>query len=660
MAKKNNFLWQSIFCSVIAGLLLTDCSKDDGYDLSDIDTTVGVSLTNFIIPSINSTMKIPLNDVFDIEGSDVISTDDNGQYIFEKVASTADVKPAHPQVDRITVAKQNGKSDYSINISALNSLGSLPSGVPDAVVDAAFDAVWGALPEQIVGEGQISVFNFETDVDDDVLWLDKIWSDRTGGMSAINVTLKLSDALTKVTNRIDTMSVTLPGFLALDIVTRCNHRIERTGDDLRLTLMDAPSEGVQLQLGIDSLINFKRTVTDPNNYLVIQPNPSTGKQHISLQGEAYMKLVIKKSSIEPQKNALKELMRSNAANKYQLLATTQLQSIIIAGAQGQFEPEIDLGNIGGVAINGLPDFLNGDNVRLVMANPQIYIRISSDMGLDGVITDVKLTGKGSRVDGGLRQVSVPDLVIARSENGTPKTTCFVIFDEGNENNLTVPDGWNLNDCEKIPLTGKVTVSDIHDQPLQIGRLASLVYEIPDSIKFSANGTTTTDDGRIDLGYRYTIQPEYIFTAPLTLNKGSYVIYNDSIDGWHDDLDDLKLHGKAEVEVTVGEVINEVPLSLTLNVSPKFTDNTPASIKSRVTTSVDKTIQGKATTNDLKIKLTVDDREAFEHLDGIKFEAVAESVDNSQTEALKKTGQTLKFNKIGAKVTGTFVVEDDDE
>jgi hypothetical protein len=164
-----------------------------------------------------------------------------------------------------------------------------------------------------------------------------------------------------------------------------------------------------------------------------------------------------------------------------------------------------------------------------------------------------------------------------------------------------------------------------------------------------------------LGREYNIQPAYTFIAPLALNRGSYVVYNDSIDDWRSDLEDVSIQGKAEVKLTVGEVINQVPLDLTLKVTPKFIEGTPASLKSKVITQVDKTIKARATTNDVNITLSVDGKEAFDHLDGIRFEAIAsQSLDNSQVEALKKTGQTLKLNKIGGIITGTVIIEDKDD
>ena len=664
--RKKTYLWKALIgIAMVGNLALTSCSKDEGYDLENIDGTVGLSVRDFIIPGINSTMSIPLKDVFDISNSEIISTDAEGNYIFEKKSSTGDVKPAHPSVDKITVVKQSGQREFQIDINTLNNLEALPSGVPDAAIDAAFDVLWGNIPAEFHGEGRISVFNYENDIDDDVQWLDSIGTDVSGSNSTIFVNLKLSDAMSQVVERVAKIEVELPTFLVLsatNIVTGTKYTPNENGV---ITLTNVPSTGIYLKLTIGGLKDFAHSKVDgQKNALVMQLNPATGKQHLSLDGEAYARLTVKRDDMENKKGNLKQLLRSNTTNVYQLQATTQLNDIIISSAKGQFKPEIDLGDIGGVAITGLPDFLNGENVRLVVANPQIYIDIDSDLGLDGVITNVRLTSSGSKVQQSERVVNVDDLTILRSPNGQPKRSSFVIFDEGNANKLTPPEGRNISEFQKIELTGKVDVKNRLGKTIQVGRLASLLYEIPDSIKFSARGTTTLDKGSIELGHSYTVQPSYTFKAPLTLNNGSYVVYNDSIDGWYEDLEDLTISGKAEVKVTVGEAINQLPLNLTLQVTPKFIDGTPVALKDKVQTSVDKTINAKDTnggiTNDVVITLIVDGNDAFKHLDGFKFEALAETYNEGQAEALKEKGQTLKLNKIGGKITGTFIIEDDDD
>jgi len=660
--KAKTYQWHTLVCLFAAGCLtLSSCSKDEGYDLGDVDTTLGIALNEFVIPSINSTMRIPLNDLFDISDSEVISTDEEGSYLFEKSATSADVKAASPSVDKITVVKKTGQTDFNIEVQALNKLGSLPSGVSQTVIDAAFDAVWDKLPALIEAEGKFSEFHYETSVDDDVQWLDNVFTDTSFGKSVIHVKIRLSDALTSIVSNISKLEVRLPNFLILSVSDNNGRQYETTYDDTYYTIVltDVPTSGITLNLTIGGLQNFKHSSDDTQNQLVMKPNTSTGKQDIVLDGEAYMKMTIKKDDMAALKGNLKTLLQNNSTNVYQMEASTQLEDIVIDGAYGQFQPSIDLGDIGGVAITGLPDFLNGDNVRLVVANPQIYIDIDSDLGLDGLVKDVELTSTGSRVQGGKRTVVIPDLTIDRSTDGQLKKTSFVIYDEGNTT-LTPPTGRNIDEFKKIPLVGKVTVKDRKGNDIQIGRLASLIYEIPDSIKFSAVGSTTLDAGAIELGYKYTVQPSYTFKAPLALSDGSYVIYNDSIDGWHEDLEDITLSGMAEVNVTVGEAINELPLSLTLNVTPKFISGTPASLKSKVQASVNKTIEAKGTTKDVIITLTVDGKEAFDHLDGLRFEATAESVNKGEIEALKENGQTLKFNHIGAKVSGMVVIDDDND
>ena len=655
MQKKKTSRWQVLACCLaVGGMMLNSCSKDEGYDLENIDGTVGLTVSEFKIPSINSTMNIPLNDVFDIEDSEIIYTNADGEYLFEKASADGDVTPAHPSVDRITVTS-GGSPDFQVAITALNDLRTAVQDVPEATFNAAFDAAWGFLPAIVTAGGTISLFDYEKDLPDDVLTLKQVNTDTSNGLSTMRVHLGLSAGLADIVNQISQVDVVLPEFLLLKVSDLQGN--EYAINNGVITLTNVPRNGIDLVLTIQGLKDFKQeSEVQPSDesYLMVRQNVATGKQDLLLHGTAKASLTINRDA-DLIKDNVRTALKNDNSSAFQLEASTMLSEIVISSARGQFAPDIDLGEIGGVAITGLPDFLNGDNVRLVVANPQLYIDLTSDLDLDGVINSVRLTAKGDRLTtaGQQRVVNIPDGLI--KANRSTKSS-YVIFDAGNEGGLTPPQGRSKDEFTPIPLNGKVAVTDRSGNTLQIGQLASLVYEIPDSIKFSARGTTTDDEGSIILGQEYNVQPAYTFKAPLSLSKGSYVIYNDSIDNWREDLEDLTLKGEATVVITT-DVVNTVPLALTLEITPKFLPGTPQALRNKVTVTVNKTIAPKATTPGVVITLNVKDKDTFEHLDGIYFEALAESVTEGQIETLRKEGQTLKFDKIGASVTGTFVVED---
>lgn len=74
------------FCNALALFLcaiLLSCSVDNDYDLSkDVDLTIAVG--NGLAIPLGSTDKIMLTEMIDPEGSDVLSTDDDGSYIISK------------------------------------------------------------------------------------------------------------------------------------------------------------------------------------------------------------------------------------------------------------------------------------------------------------------------------------------------------------------------------------------------------------------------------------------------------------------------------------------------------------------------------------------------------------------------------------------------
>lgn len=72
---------------------------DNDYDLSEIDSTIGIGGDGLEIPSL-STEIIPLKDVLELEANGSVVEDEvSGDYVFRQ--SGADVAPVHPFIDKL-------------------------------------------------------------------------------------------------------------------------------------------------------------------------------------------------------------------------------------------------------------------------------------------------------------------------------------------------------------------------------------------------------------------------------------------------------------------------------------------------------------------------------------------------------------------------------
>ncbi|MBQ1797192.1 MAG: hypothetical protein IIZ88_05485, partial [Prevotella sp.] len=101
--KKNSYRVKCALCFVFACMALASC-KDNDYDLSYTDATVGVGGDTLQVPT-SSTKYITMGDLIDLRGNDLVYIDHaTGNYLMEK--SDHNVKP-------ITITVPEGATDAS-------------------------------------------------------------------------------------------------------------------------------------------------------------------------------------------------------------------------------------------------------------------------------------------------------------------------------------------------------------------------------------------------------------------------------------------------------------------------------------------------------------------------------------------------------------------
>lgn len=664
MTPNNNYSKLLVGILLTGSMAFTAC-MDSNYDVSDLDKNVAFGSDEGLkLPSKNSTKEIELSDLLDIDDSDVISTDENGNYVFAKGAGEADVTPARPEIDRITVTQSMAPANYDLTIDELKNLAlDVPASVPDAAIDAAINTIWEGIPASITSKGRITLFNYHTDLPIEVVDLQELQADNTGGKSAIAVRLSFSPDLAAVANQISEMKVFLPSFLDFDVsTTNTNVGLTKDANNV-VTLTNVPTSGVNLTLTIKALNEFNKTsVTDPTHLVIkdkmpIQVEKGKNKKELLLQGEIDLNMTIKKAS-DLNKTALANKLKSRTNGDYTILTRTTIGDIAIDGAIGKFDPSIDLTDgIGEVKINNLPDFLTGDEVKLVVDNPQIGLSIASNINVVGQLENLKLVAKLK--DGTKKTITLPTITLKRHEGdiNSSTTTNILILDKGKKPQFDSqhPNIYNGN----------------YINPSE-GSLADLIYSIPESITFECDASADeTQLATIKLGQQYKIQPTYDFWAPLAFNHGSTIVYNDTIDGWNEDLKDLKMVKGSYVEVTA-DVTNRVPVDLTISAIPmqigsngKLTKMDEAMFKVEVSTPnngkgniIEAGSVDKPKTTKILIKVISQTEEALSLLDGISYHALAATPADGeyQGKALNKSTQKLKIENIAPVLKGRVIVD----
>ena len=626
--------------------MLTSCT-DDNYDLSHLDETIAIGSDEGLkLPTNNSTREILLDDLLDIDDSDVISTDASGDYVFAK-GDDDGVTEAHPEVDVVTIRQETTK-DFTVNIPGLDINVNFPQvpGLPvESIVSMAVDDAWGEIPNELEASDTISVFELKTNHDETIVDLERVETSTSGSKSSIDLELKFSEGLSTLISEIREIEIGMPVLEYIDVkatATRGSVSLDKAGR--KIMLKNVPTTGTKLTLAIEELSNFEDQKPAEGNYLVFTPDS------IFLNGVVNLAINIQKSDLD--KNGLKSLFttlyNTGKSPVYSIGASTTIHDIEIVAAQGKFLPKPTEAT-GKVAITSIPDFLNDDEVTIKLDNPQLYLDVSSNMNVRGQIKDVVISTINTAKNGKPRSVRTVrigniDLLPCADESLGEVVSHIVVCDNTH----------GLEDGYTPVLTDETT-----------GKLQDLISSIPDSITFECNATADpTYLSSIELGKRYSIKPSYRFKAPLTLNTGSKVVYTDSIDGWNDDLDDLKLTDNAYVQMTA-DVKNGTPLDL--NVSAKAIDAngnelSNSLIEIKIVQGVVKgatAINGSLEPQTSKIEIVVTQRsqDAFKQLDGIIYRA--EAVSNVDGITLNKQTQTLKIDNISVSLKGK-VIKDLDE
>lgn len=310
-----------------------------------------------------------------------------------------------------------------------------------------------------------------------------------------------------------------------------------------------------------------------------------------------------------------------------------MDDIIIENARGIFDPEINLDDLGSVDITGVPDFLTDGDVWVDLYNPVIDLSVFNNMAVGGFISGTITSYK----DGvKLKSIDVSDIPVKPS--GTTKV-CI----------CRRKDGINIAEYD--------VVRDYAD-------LSELIREIPDRITFSASARAdASKESSFKLGTPspYTIRPEYSFTAPIMFDQNANIVYKDTIDGWHEDIEDFELAKGSYINLST-TIENRVPAYLNVDVTPVDVDGNAMGsdeISVEVSNSVLASGDGE---NSTETPLSVDIKQnkdgALSRLDGLVFHVSAKASEDGQKPV---TGVTLNARKhfliardIKVKFVGTVI------
>ena len=334
-------------CLLLSPLAFTSCT-DDHYDLNEVDSTIGVGSDGLRLPT-SSTDEIQLSDVLELNESDVVKIQENGDYMFEQ--DGGDVTPARPKIDIIQISKQSTTSEALVIpknlITGINAMGK-ETGMRKA--------------NNIDLEATVNQFDFSGNKPEEVLSL------RTVSVDAnIKLAVSFSSALKSCVTKIAKLSLNMPSYMSFTASTTSGD-LSVNGNKITLANISTANE-ITLNIDINAL-DFK---SGNNGTLAIEG----GK--IKMDGTVVMGVEISPSDIN---------LSGLTSGDLSITSQIQFPDFKVTGAQGRFSPNIDLGNLGEATINNVPDFLKDGNVVVDLANPQIWLTTNSDLTLAGYVDGV--------------------------------------------------------------------------------------------------------------------------------------------------------------------------------------------------------------------------------------------------------------------------------
>lgn len=613
----------SALAILAAGTLLTGCSSDDSIDMGEIDTNIGVGSDGFTFPS-SSTNDIKLKDVLELKDEDCIEILANGDYQFRK-GDTID--PARPKVKQVKFNKQ------TVNPEPL-SVPVTPDMISNIGVDHDFTFPLDGKP------GRVASFSFTNDGEPAVLKLTE--ADVKGG---IDLTIKVT-MLKAVVNFVS-LDIYLPNFFKIDESEYKMTTDSNFPEYQVLSLKSIPtSKDLDLKLNVTNLVNFKETIpTGVENYMVV--NPTT----IQMAGMVKMFLTINS----------KDITTAATAGTHNVGIDVDMGADFVAThAEGYFDPDIDIDPSTVDIGNDVPDFLNDEQVSIYLSNPTIRFHVKNNLDVEANING-SLTA--TYKDGKKKVLKVPNIRM-KAVSESPQTTIVICRKAGNEAGV-----------EYIQLD-QPGETQIDANTTEVKDIAKILNRIPESISFDFDASAnSTKLAKIDLydentpetdysakGRGYKIEPDYEFTAPLSLDAGSTIVYNDTIDGWNKDLvdNDIDMYEGTEIIVDA-DVHNDTPLQL--NLEPFAIDVDKKKLNDiTVTVTTDNLENGKyyvpsnygTTANSkLHIVLKSSKQNAFKKLDGLLFKVIAEADKPGIT--LNSENQIIKASNLKIRLTGKMSI-----
>lgn len=318
-----------------------------------------------------------------------------------------------------------------------------------------------------------------------------------------------------------------------------------------------------------------------------------------------------------------------------LRADYSLTDLVATSFSGTVNYKLDGININPVSLSDIPDFLSGEGTNLIFSNPQIYLGVNNPVAGDGLDCSAGITLTAER-DNERPLTFSPDVnnfVIGHNQ-GVAGPYNFVLSPSAEG---LIPPSEYASGLNHVPFS---TLGSLLEVPEGMAATAGIPDRIGiklDNPQIPAQPVTDFVLGRSLPGVRGS----YELLAPLALTERSTVVYRDNVDGWNDEDVDAITVEKLSLSATVS---NDCPVGAELFAWPIDVNG------NRIEGVEIKSSYLAATTADQP--LTIEMAGKAQHLDGIMLEARL----GGATGTVLMPSQSITLKNIRVKVTGYYEKE----
>ena len=584
-----------------SGLVATSCI-DSSFDLDeDIDMTMGFGADGLSV-KLGSTGKVYLDDILDIDKS-VKLDGSNVYYLVEEGSTNVDFK-----VNAVTTTIKNATLHADQELVNFGDV--LPAGVPSMTIPGNWSL------SDVTVAGQTDDFTFRlSNIPSEVQSLSAIYP-MAGTRVSLSLKLEATSNVKASITQIKDLKVTMPDYLRIKSVSQGTFE----GNVISIPNVANPGTGEFCRVEVECIDLGEDGNINGNDELVLPVEKSRIKMSGKFTVGANQAFTV--TANDNIRLSMDILLGSGVSGQE---ATVTIDKVV-----GKFNPDINP-TIESINIQDqLPDFLQDDEVRIVVANPTLRF----DVDMTQIPLSLNFSGK---------------LIAHKGDAANDKTV--VLPETGKAEFVKNKQNYVYFSQESTPYdpTGLIPFAAKH----KVSNLGTLIEQLPDYIKVDvSNGQIKVKDepATIQLGKNYNASLGYKIFVPFQFNSGLKIVYRDSTNSLNEDLQDYQAEGLA-IKATA---YSTVPLDLSATVYPVDVngDEIPGIQVDNVMikASTDGTTE-ETTEMEVSVKLT--NPKDLQKVDRFLFRVSA--VANQSNRSLNSQ-QYLRFDNVRLQLKGKVIAD----